>query len=192
MNSANVTEKKTQSNGVGKFCEFDEKLSASIVQKLENSKTFFQWIALTGNNLPWITTSLLFLAFGLMLTRLEMLTHILTVLLAGLFATIVKYLVRRKRPCGKATKQYVTKGDFYSFPSGHATRVACLAVLSVFLFPLVSWLFIIWALGVGIARIVLKVHYVGDIIAGYIVGSIVAVPIGFFFFDIAQFLSLTF
>jgi membrane-associated phospholipid phosphatase len=90
--------------------------------------------------------------------------------LSVLITAVVKYSVRRRRPEGEWGAIY-RKTDPHSFPSGHASRTAALtmvvlardAVLAVILFA-------IWSLAVGFARVALGVHFLFDILAGYLLG----------------------
>lgn len=86
----------------------------------------------------------------------------------------IKFGVRRPRPEGKWGQIYRIT-DPHSFPSGHAARAFMVAVVATALAP--SWLVIllwIWAPLVAIARVAMGVHYVSDIVAGAIFGSLVA------------------
>ncbi len=95
------------------------------------------------------------------------------ILLVMLTITLIKYLIRRERP--QPPGEFVTfRYDAYSFPSGHAARMAALAVGVAFFFPGLSWLAIGVALGVALARVAVGVHYVSDILAGIAVGVILA------------------
>ena len=94
-------------------------------------------------------------------------------LLAAL-VLIIKFLVRRRRPEGEWGSIY-RNTDPHSFPSGHAARSFLIAVLATGLGP--AWLAIllwIWAPLVGLARVSMGVHYVSDVLAGGILGIIVA------------------
>ncbi len=86
----------------------------------------------------------------------------------------IKFSVRRPRPEGKwGTIYRVT--DPHSFPSGHAARAFMIAIVATALAP--TWLAVIlwiWAPLVAIARVAMGVHYVSDIVAGAIFGSVVA------------------
>lgn len=73
----------------------------------------------------------------------------------------VKYLVRRERPVR-------TRHDRYSFPSGHAARVG---VLTCLVPSVVTFAF---ALCVALSRIILRRHFVLDIIAGFFIGVVSA------------------
>jgi undecaprenyl-diphosphatase len=96
--------------------------------------------------------------------------------IAGLAGVVLalKFLVRRERPEGEWGGIY-RNTDPHSFPSGHAARAFLIAVLASALAP--AWLAIllwIWAPLVSLARVAMGVHYLSDVVAGAIVGTIVA------------------
>ena len=93
--------------------------------------------------------------------------------LAGVVLAI-KFLVRRKRPQGEWGGIY-RNTDPHSFPSGHAARAFLIAVVASALGPM--WLIVvlwIWAPLVALARVAMGVHYLSDVVAGAILGVIVA------------------
>jgi undecaprenyl-diphosphatase len=93
--------------------------------------------------------------------------------LAGVVLAI-KLLVRRERPQGEWGGIY-RNTDPHSFPSGHSARSFLIAVLAVALAPV--WLAIllcIWAPLVALARVAMGVHYLSDVVAGAVLGTIVA------------------
>ena len=70
--------------------------------------------------------------------------------------------------------------DPHSFPSGHAARATMLAVMMVGMGP--TWLgvlLVIWAPLVSLARVSMGVHYLSDVIAGTIIGILIAVALLF-------------
>jgi len=86
----------------------------------------------------------------------------------------IKFLVRRKRPEGEWGSIY-RNTDPHSFPSGHAARAFLIAVVAAALAP--TWLGIllwVWAPLVAIARVAMGVHYVSDIVAGALLGVVIA------------------
>jgi len=116
-------------------------------------------------------------------------------LLSVVLTTIAKYLVRRSRPKGEWGALY-RKTDPHSFPSGHASRTAALTVVALArglaaggqagaqlgtqavqpaLLPglLPALLLGLWALLVGFARVALGVHYLLDVLAGYLLGLVI-------------------
>ncbi len=96
---------------------------------------------------------------------------------AGTATTILKWAFRRQRPPGRGWGFY-TRFDRHAFPSGHAGRSACLAVLLLPYLP--SWgiaLLALWVGMVGLARIALQVHFVSDIIGGWSVGALIGLAL---------------
>ena len=86
----------------------------------------------------------------------------------------VKFLIKRKRPEGEWGKIYRST-DPHSFPSGHAARAFLIATIATSLGP--TWLAAvlwIWAPLVAIARVAMGVHYLSDILAGAVLGIVVA------------------
>jgi len=91
---------------------------------------------------------------------------------AGTATTLLKWAFRRQRPPGEGWGFY-TRFDRHAFPSGHAGRSACLVVLLLPLLP--TWgiaPLAFWVTLVGLARVALQVHFVSDIVGGWIVGSL--------------------
>ena len=97
--------------------------------------------------------------------------------IAGLAAVVftIKFLVRRERPVGDWGGIY-RNSDPHSFPSGHAARAFLIAVIASSVIPL-TWLIPvlwIWAPLVALARVAMGVHYVSDVLAGAILGILIA------------------
>ena len=91
--------------------------------------------------------------------------------------TALKFIVRRRRPEGDWGRMY-RRTDPHSFPSGHASRTVALS-LAVFghHWPLAGGLLVLWSLLVGFSRIVMGVHYLLDVAAGYLLGAAVGVAV---------------
>jgi undecaprenyl-diphosphatase len=86
----------------------------------------------------------------------------------------IKFTIRRKRPEGEWGQIY-RYTDPHSFPSGHAARAFLIATIASGLGP--AWLAIalwIWAPLVAFARVAMGVHYLSDILAGALLGILVA------------------
>jgi undecaprenyl-diphosphatase len=91
------------------------------------------------------------------------------VIVAVGLTTALKFLMRRSRP-REMTSFYSIKYDRYSFPSGHATRVACLAMVFSHRFPCWAVVFCASALFVALCRVALGIHYISDVLVGLAVG----------------------
>ncbi len=98
-------------------------------------------------------------------------------LIAGLMimavvVIILKFAIRRPRPEGEWGQIYRIT-DPHSFPSGHAARSAALVVMALFVGP--PWFSIVvllWAPWVGLSRVALGVHYLSDVLVGWVVGGV--------------------
>lgn len=87
--------------------------------------------------------------------------------------TLVKFGVRRQRP--RPPGEFVTfQYDAYSFPSGHAARLTALAASVMFFDPLLGLVFGVLALSVAAARVLVGIHYLGDIVIGLGLGLLIA------------------
>ncbi len=94
---------------------------------------------------------------------------------AWILAQVFKFLFSYGRPIETLAEinPLLVKND-YSFPSGHATFFMALAV-SIFLsHKKAGYVFIGFALLIGISRIVAGVHFPVDILAGYVLGALVS------------------
>ena len=98
---------------------------------------------------------------------------------AGLIIAAAKAVVGRDRP---PTPFATVAEDGFSFPSGHAAGTAAVMLLSAWLLTrwlITSWAWrvTIWATAVGVAgavgfsRVYLGVHYVSDVLAGWLLGA---------------------
>ncbi len=122
-----------------------------------------------GDGLLWFVIAVVALGLGSEETRHFVLRAAVPVIVAGGLTAALKFLMRRGRPQEMAGF-YSTRYDHYSFPSGHATRAACLALVFSHQFPGWAVAFYASALFVALCRVALGIHYVSDVLAGLAVG----------------------
>ena len=87
----------------------------------------------------------------------------------GLFLFVIKYTVQRVRPLPE-----VFSG--YSFPSGHSTIIVVFFLSLLFIInkkEILSMLATFAIIAVPVSRVVLGAHFLSDVIAGLLLGSIV-------------------
>lgn len=106
-------------------------------------------------------------------------TDILSLFLSALvldlvLVTIVKAMVRRRRPAHNRMDMFATFSvDRYSFPSGHSTRAAMCArflLAHLVLAAPLRVLVMLWAVFVGLSRVLLGRHNVTDVAFGFFMG----------------------
>lgn len=100
---------------------------------------------------------------------------------------IIKAFVRRRRPVGNKNDQWVTIGpDVYSFPSGHVSRAFFIIFYFFKLYPLDNFIILficIWAVAIAFSRILLRRHYLLDVIAGVILGYFISLVVSVIWVD---------
>jgi undecaprenyl-diphosphatase len=95
------------------------------------------------------------------------------ILATGAATTILKWVFRRRRPPGES-KGFYSRFDRHAFPSGHSGRCACVALLLSPLLPTWGWVpTALWVGLVGLTRVALQVHFISDVLGGWLAGVMV-------------------
>ena len=106
------------------------------------------------------------------------LTLFSAILGTALIVMTLKFAIQRQRPAGDWGGLY-RKTDPHSFPSGHAARAALLLSLGVWIGPNWFWMaMLIYSPLMALARIAMGVHYVSDVVAGYVLGLLLSASAG--------------
>ena len=89
---------------------------------------------------------------------------------------VLKKVFKRRRPYDvvQSFAQIHSPSDEFSFPSGHTTAGFIMAFLVSHFFTWATLPMYIWACLIGISRVILRVHFVSDIIAGMLLGTALA------------------
>jgi undecaprenyl-diphosphatase len=97
---------------------------------------------------------------------------------AGLVEFSLKHLLGRYRPDADMPVLALLGPSFVadvdSFPSGHATSVFAVATVFATFYPRLAWLLYPPAAAIAIGRVYLERHYLSDIMAGAMIGVVVA------------------
>ena len=135
---------------------------------------FFTTGAHLGDGLLWAVIGLCLAIWGNAFWRATVLITGLAVFLATTWSTLIKYTIRRHRP-QELAQFYALKNDRYSFPSGHATRMAAIATVVGQLVPKLAPASCGLALFVAACRVAVGVHYPSDVLTGLVIGSLSAI-----------------
>jgi undecaprenyl-diphosphatase len=147
-------------------CRIPERL-----RKLRSVAAFFahscdSWFWLLGLSFVWLIGASSWKRWSIKLSA--------TIIVLATLVILLKFTIRRRRPEGEWGAIY-RRTDPHSFPSGHAARAILLAILITAWGP--TWLgmlLILWAPLVSVARVGLGIHYLSDVLAGTLLGGLVA------------------
>jgi len=103
-------------------------------------------------------------------------------------SSLLKPLFGRIRPCHAldSVRLLVGCGGHLSFPSSHATNISAVAMLFGYFYRKGTILFISIAVLVGFSRIYVGVHYPGDVLFGFMVGSSLSMVLIFIYTKLAM------
>jgi undecaprenyl-diphosphatase len=130
--------------------------------------------------LPAIIAAIVFVMKEKRKAVIILILAIITVSLTDLISVrILKPLFSRLRPCHPdalidGCNYLLGKKRSFSFPSSHATNMYGQAMLFTLFYPKRLLYFMTFASLIGFSRIYTGVHYPGDILGGFIFGTVIA------------------
>jgi undecaprenyl-diphosphatase len=162
-----------------RFVALDQQTSArlAIPREARLLRLLALAVAHSGDSPLWLVGAMAALLWGNGIWRAFGWRVLIGTLAAGTITTLFKWIFRRQRPPEHgAGRGFYTRFDRHAFPSGHAGRSACLLILlASFLSPWGSVLLAFWVGLVGLARVLLQVHFVSDILGGWVVGLLTGI-----------------
>jgi undecaprenyl-diphosphatase len=154
--------------------ELDARLSAQmrVAERPGPLRTAAAFFAHSGDSWFWWAGLGVLWWLGNSFWRPWALTVLLSIIALAVVVLAIKFSIRRRRPEGEWGTIYRST-DPHSFPSGHAARAMLIAVLGIGLGPV--WLAVIlcaWMPLVALARVAMGLHYLSDVAAGIVLGTI--------------------
>lgn len=136
----------------------------------------FRIVSRVGDGMFW---------YGLMIGILiikgaEGIAPVLHMSVAGLLGTMLYKWLKGKtlRPRPYEVHQDIwltgTPLDKFSFPSGHTLHAVVFSVVAISYYPQLAIIVVPFTAMVGLSRVVLGLHYPSDVIAGALIGGIIA------------------
>ncbi len=169
---------------VTKFQKFEEYISLRFYSFLMPQeklikrliKSFFVIVSKLGDGYVYLISIILlslFSSYGFFI--LEIFAIGFTI--ERIFYFSIKNLTRRNRPYEQLQLKviYLYPPDRYSFPSGHTSSAFLFATILSKFHPEFYLILYIFAILVGISRIILNLHYLTDVLVGSQIGIFIAV-----------------
>lgn len=168
-----------------KIFDFDNRVSVCWTNRHFSARVekLLKFYVRLGDGYGWA----LFIAFVIwkagLASFLEALDHALVALLVSLVIyELVKLSTRRPRPfaANPQIKAEVPPLDKYSFPSGHTMNNLAVASAVFFVVPQYGWVMLLLPLTWGLLRVYYGVHWLTDVICGFLLG-ILSFIVGYVF-----------
>ena len=139
-------------------------------------RDFFRIISRLGDGLFWYV-----LMAGILIVKgNEGVAPVLHMALAGAVGTMLYKWLKGKtlRPRPYEVRQDIwltgTPLDKFSFPSGHTLHAVVFCVVMISYYPQMAIIVVPFTMMVGLSRVVLGLHYPSDVLAGALLGGLIA------------------
>jgi len=128
-----------------------------------------RWLTHLGGARVTIRNRLVLVAVGEQLLGLAALFALTT---SHLAVQGLKRVVARPRPCDASGRllALIDLPDPYSFPSGHAAAASAVGGTIAIAHPLLAPVVLPLAALIAVSRVRLRVHHIGDVVAGMLLG----------------------
>jgi undecaprenyl-diphosphatase len=128
-----------------------------------------RWLTHLGGARVTIGIGLLLVAIG---EQLVGLAALVALTMSHLAVQVLKRAVARPRPCDANGRPLalIDLPDPFSFPSGHAAAASAVGGTIALAHPLLAPVLLPLAAMIAASRVTLRVHHIGDVIAGAVLG----------------------
>jgi len=128
-----------------------------------------RWVTHLGGARVTIGIGLALVAIGQQLLGLAALFALTT---SHLAVQVLKRAVARPRPCDANGRllALIDLPDPYSFPSGHAAAACAISGTITVAHPVLAPVLLPLAALIAVSRVTLRVHHLGDVVAGVLLG----------------------
>lgn len=180
-----MTEKRVVPPALKELLKADATITSAFCHALEKiipptkSRKSLKFLEISCHGLPWIVTwiALFWILWNPELFEMQV-NFLIGLVIDLLLVTIIKATTRRRRPPGNKPDMFMAYGtDAYSFPSGHVSRAVYICIFFSQLHPtnvLLQFLLYVWVIAVAVSRVLLKRHYLLDIVGGAALGFLEA------------------
>lgn len=151
-------------------------LSFNRTSRYRAVRLLFRLVSRLGDGMFWYAVML-----GILLAQhQEGWMPVLHMAIAGASSTLLYKAIKGRalRPRPYEVIQAISIGiaplDRFSFPSGHTLHAVAFSATALAYYPGLSWLLVPFSLMVAASRVVLGLHYPSDVLAGAVIGALIA------------------
>ena len=163
---------------LGQISQWDAALCVRInrTSRRRSIGRLFGWISRLGNGVFWYALMLALLLWDFQDALRPVLHMIVTGLTCTVFYKWIKGKTLRPRPFARNREIILSVSplDQFSFPSGHTLHAVAFTLVALAYYPALGWLLVPFTVLVAMSRLVLGLHYPTDVLAGAVLGGLVA------------------
>ncbi|NRB42702.1 MAG: phosphatase PAP2 family protein [Pseudomonadales bacterium] len=137
----------------------------------------FRVISHTGDGYMYLAIGMIAMFLDTPHSKLFVMATLIAYLIEVPSFILLKHLFKRNRPYVDIKGSYysIEAADKFSLPSGHSAAAFLMMNMIALYYPAFWAIALVWAVLIGLSRVILGVHYLSDIIAGALLGTVSAI-----------------